>query len=126
MTPIGHLAVSYLVSRGGPRLSRPACLLGGPLPDVEFVFLFMPWFNQYHRLLTHNLLFVCLVALLGAILWRRRSIITGASLLLCGALHLFVDSIMDTNPGNGIGVAWFWPFSDAVLSPFNLMQAAKR
>ena len=39
-------------------------------------------------------------------------------------MHLFVDSCMDNNPTNGIGVAFLWPFYDELLSPFNILSAS--
>lgn len=121
MTPVGHMAVSYLVSRAlGTRVSRTGCLLGGILPDADFILLPFPFFNAFHRVISHNVFFVTLGAAVGSQLvsgQRRRFFF---SVLLCGLLHILIDSIMDTNPTNGIGVAFFWPLSDCVWSPFNL------
>lgn len=36
-------------------------------------------------------------------------------------MHLFIDSILDNNPSNGIGVAILWPLSNAMFSPFNML-----
>ena len=46
----------------------------------------------------------------------------GFSLLLGSLLHLAVDSCMDNNPSNGIGVALLWPFYGELFSPFNLLS----
>jgi len=39
-------------------------------------------------------------------------------------LHLMIDSFMDNNPTNGIGIALMWPLSDNFVSPFNLFHAS--
>ncbi len=36
-----------------------------------------------------------------------------------------IDSCMDNNPSNGIGIALFWPFYDKFFSPFNIYHAAE-
>lgn len=123
MTPPGHCAVSYIIGKTHPRIVLPAILIGGVLPDIDFLLLLFPWFNQVHRVITHNLLFVGLVALAGVCVNSsvpKYRIVLG--LLLGGMLHLLVDSCMDSNPSNGIGIALFWPFSNDLFSPFNLFQ----
>ena len=113
MSPPGHAAVSYLLGRGAPWLSLPAVMVGGLLPDIDFLLLPFPWFNQIHRVATHNLWFVLIGACVGAGIsqGRRRGPVFGG-MLLGGLLHLLVDATMDSNPTNGIGVALFWPLSD--------------
>ena len=124
MTPLGHASISYLLSRVTTRLSLAALLLGGLLPDIDYLFVFAPWFNVIHRAVTHNLLFVFLTAAIGFFITpkdRRISIFIG--LALGGVFHLFADSIIDSNPSNGIGVAIFWPFhSGYYFSPLNLVN----
>ncbi len=123
MTPLGHLSVSYLAGNTSKHLSLPAIMIGGILPDIDFLFFLLPWFNQFHRVVTHNVLFIGLVALLGAFIrssGQRRKVVL--SVLLGGALHLFVDSCLDSNPSNGIGIALFWPFYRGFFSPFNLLD----
>ncbi|MEO0457069.1 MAG: metal-dependent hydrolase [Cyanobacteria bacterium P01_A01_bin.114] len=123
MLPPGHLALSYLLGRFLPGVCLRATILGGLLPDIDFVLLPLPVFNQVHRVLTHNLLFVAGVALvIGTVpQWRGR---IAASALLGGLVHLLVDACLDTNPSNGIGVALLWPFYDGFFSPINLLQPA--
>lgn len=124
MTPLGHLSVSYIAGKSYDRISLPAVMLGGVLPDFDFIFLFFDWFNQVHRVISHNLLFIILASLLSAVFAiKGRKQVIGCSLLLGGFLHLLIDSCMDNNPSNGIGIALMWPFSDAFYSPFNLLQS---
>jgi membrane-bound metal-dependent hydrolase YbcI (DUF457 family) len=123
MTPLGHLSVSYLAGKTSKSISLPAVIIGGILPDIDFLFFQFPWFNQFHRVITHNLLFIGLVAIIGAFVnlsgQKRR---VALSLLLGGALHLFADSCLDSNPSNGIGIALLWPVYGGFFSPFNLLD----
>ena len=125
MTPAGHLSVSYLVGRAWPRLPMRAFLIGGLLPDIEFLLFPLAGFNEFHRVLTHNIFFVSLAGLVaaafvGGMMYTR--LIFLAAMFIGGALHLLVDAIIDNNPTNGIGVALFWPVTDWMFCPFNLVS----
>ncbi|WP_197282028.1 metal-dependent hydrolase [Dethiosulfatarculus sandiegensis] len=120
MTPLGHASTTYLAARALPFLSVHALLLGGVLPDIDFIFFPFPFFNQIHRVATHNVFFITLVAGIGALWVKENKAKIFFSLLIGGALHLFIDSIKDDNPTNGLGVAIFWPVSDMMFCPFNL------
>lgn len=100
-----------------------AIIIGGILPDLDFIFIFFEWFNQVHRVITHNILFVCLVSIAGLLAApkdRKKAVCAG--LFIGGIMHLFVDSVMDNNPSNGIGLALFWPFNNEFFSPFNILE----
>jgi membrane-bound metal-dependent hydrolase YbcI (DUF457 family) len=58
MTPVGHLSVSYISGKSWGKLSLPAIIIGGVLPDADFLLIFLEWFNQIHRVITHNLFLV--------------------------------------------------------------------
>lgn len=127
MTPLGHMSVSliagsFLFRKSQKNAALAALIIGGTAPDVDFLFLLSDWFNKAHRVVSHNLLFVIVVALAGAMIAGegKRSIVT-AGLSAGGLLHLAIDSCLDNNPTNGIGVAFFWPFLDGLYSPFNLL-----
>lgn len=123
MTPIGHLSISYISSKSIRNLSLPAIIIGGILPDIDFLFISFEWFNKYHHVITHNLVFIIFTALAGFfVVPREKSKTVLLSMLLGASLHLFVDSCMDNNPTNGVGVALFWPFYKQTLSPFNLLS----
>ena len=127
MTPFGHLSVSYIPHKTFRNISLPALLIGGVLPDFDFLFIFFDWFNQAHRVVTHNIFFVALISLSGmffAAKGRRKAVVS--SLFMGMILHLLVDSCMDNNPTNGIGLALFWPLSGEYYSPFNLLHASER
>jgi len=92
------------------------------LPDADFIFILFDWFNQIHRVVTHNLFFIVLASFIAALIvpkLQRRTAVSG--MLLGGALHLFIDSCMDNNPSNGVGIALLWPLSSEFFSPFNIL-----
>lgn len=99
----------------------PGVVAGGVLLDLDFLLLPFPFFNAIHRVATHNLFFVVGLAVIGFFVARFRPWIAALSVAVGGMLHLFLDSILDDNPSNGIGVALFWPVSNRVVSPFNLI-----
>lgn len=124
MLPPGHISIAYIAGKLIPKISLAATVVGGLLPDVDICLVFLPHFNQIHRLITHNLLFVILTAGLAAV-WatlvgqQRPRVFLG--ILLGGLIHLLLDACFDTNPSNGIGVALLWPFSSQYFSPINLL-----
>jgi membrane-bound metal-dependent hydrolase YbcI (DUF457 family) len=98
-----------------------AALTAGSLaPDLDLLLLPFGIFNAVHRTATHSLSFVILFAVICMLFTRRRRGLVLAFAALGGLLHLLVDSMMDANPSNGIGVALFWPATDASFSPFNV------
>ncbi len=125
MTPVGHAAVALLAGRPG-RLPPTALVIGGVLPDADWLLFWAPSFNAWHRVATHNLTFVLVASALAALALRRWMGLgwtRAFAAVAIGALaHVVVDACMDTNPSNGIGVALGWPFTDAMWSPFNVMR----
>lgn len=122
MLPPGHLAVSYLVGKL-PRSQLKPALIAGLLPDIDFLLLPLSAFNQLHRVVTHNLLFVLICGwLAGRYLCpsghRRWG---GVVAVASGLCHLLVDACLDANPSNGLGVAWLWPLSRQTYAPMNLL-----
>lgn len=126
MTPLGHLSVSYITGKSLKNISLPAVVIGGMLPDIDFLFIFFDWFNNIHRVVSHNLLFIICIALSGALFSSRdRWKAVGLGLFLGGCIHLLIDSCMDNNPTNGIGLALLWPFYDEFFSPFNILHLSQ-
>ncbi|MEM7159740.1 MAG: metal-dependent hydrolase [Myxococcota bacterium] len=130
MTPVGHAAFSYVIGRAAARgvpISVAGMVLGGVLPDIDFAVIWAPQFNEWHRVVTHNVFFCGLAAAVAGVVARARG--AGAStvwplvlgVFVGGLGHLLTDSTMDTNASNGIGVAWLWPLTREAYSPFNLM-----
>ncbi len=125
MTPLGHISASIVTGHSFKKLCMPALIVGGVLPDIDFIFILAGFFNQVHRVITHNLTFIFLASLIAMfIVGKEKSATVGMSMVISGALHLFIDSVMDNNPSNGIGVSLFWPFSDVFFSPFNILTPA--
>ncbi len=123
MTPAGHFSASYITGKSSSYFSLPAIVMGGVLPDIDFIFLFFDWFNQVHRLISHNLLFIILASFIAAALGATgRKGTIGLSLFMGAFMHLMIDSVMDNNPSNGLGIALMWPFSETFFSPFNLLE----
>lgn len=120
MTPIGHAAVSVLAGQADRRLPLWALALGGVLPDADYVFMRFDFFVGIHRVVTHNLAFAFAAGLLAAGIAREEKGWAALAAFAGVVLHCLVDSVMDTNTANGIGVALFWPFSGWMFSPFNL------
>ncbi len=120
MTPLGHAAVAYAASRAIPRCVPLAAVIGGIAPDVDFILLPFSFFNEIHRVVTHNVFFVFAAALAVAAIARRGRAAVFFAAILGGLLHLATDSVLDDNPTNGIGIALFWPLGDEMYSPFNL------
>ncbi|NEQ53917.1 MAG: metal-dependent hydrolase, partial [Leptolyngbya sp. SIO3F4] len=116
---------AYIAGRLIPKVSLKATLVGGLLPDIDICLVLWAQFNQIHRVVTHNLLFIILAAVLASLIavHRRRSVFLG--ILLGGLLHLLLDACFDTNPSNGIGVALLWPLSSQYFSPINLLTPAE-
>ncbi len=102
-----------------------AILLGGVLPDSDFLLLPFPFFNQVHRVITHNIPFILVSGIIIALPVKGRRISVALSLMFGGLLHLLIDACMDANPSNGIGVAILWPFYDGYFSPFNLAEPSE-
>lgn len=126
MTPIGHLSISYILGKPFRKICLTAFLIGGIIPDIEFFFVFFESFNQIHRVVMHNLFFIIAVSLVVtpfAVKGRKR--VVAVSLFLGGLLHVLIDSCMDNNPSNGIGIALLWPLSREFFSPFNLFGLVK-
>jgi membrane-bound metal-dependent hydrolase YbcI (DUF457 family) len=128
MTPFGHAAIGLVVARAHARLVPWLVALGGVLPDVDFLLVWAPQFNAWHRVVTHNLAFVGVASVLvGGVLARARRlpvVPTVLAIAIGGVLHVLVDACMDGNSSNGIGVAILWPFDDRMWSPFNVLDAA--
>ncbi len=122
MTPLGHASISLIA---GTRLKQKhfyAILFGSLVPDIDFLLLPFGAFNTLHRALTHNVFFLLIVAILVFTIPKKKDIWIPALILAGGLVHLFIDSVLDANSSNGIGVALFWPVSGQYYSPFNLMK----
>lgn len=99
--------------------------VGGVLPDFDFAlyFILKPFgfaLTDVHRTITHSLVFVALLVVLGALLYHLRiralskhrlKLSTICWLLAFGSLtHIFLDGLV-----SGETIKLFYPFSDFIL-----------
>src|SRR5262245_39054334 len=114
-----HPAVPLALGFGlGKKIIPSPLLLAGVvasiLPDFDVVaFIFgIPYENEFgHRGFSHSFFFAALVALLGACghRWLRCSFgIAFLFLFFSTASH----GILDASTNGGLGIAFFWPWSD--------------
>nr|WP_294976193.1 metal-dependent hydrolase [uncultured Pseudomonas sp.] len=102
----------------GSRVVPPRLLLAGLfaacLPDFDVIAFKLGIAYQDalgHRGFSHSLLFAALLGLLGAACCRRLGcgpLKAGLWIALATASHSLLDAMTD----GGLGVAWFWPWSD--------------
>jgi len=121
MTPIGHISVSYILTAKASKVTVAAAVIAALVVDFDFIFLPFPWFNEIHRVVTHNIFFVLIIGLAGYFLTKKeikKYVFTG--ILVGGLSHLLLDAMMDTNPSNGMGVAFFWPLINQNYLIYNL------
>jgi LexA-binding, inner membrane-associated putative hydrolase len=78
-------------------------------------------FNGWHRVITHNVFYVLAVAAVCAAVARNEKGKQALAVIIGGLMHLGLDSMLDSNPSNGIGVAFFWPL---VATPMSLVNLA--
>ncbi|MBC8074092.1 MAG: metal-dependent hydrolase, partial [Deltaproteobacteria bacterium] len=128
MTPAGHLAIGVLIGHASARArawAPRAVAVGAVLPDIDFLMVWSSHFNAWHRVVTHNLLFVLASSLLLAIPLARRqhvALLAMTTALFVGGLsHLLVDACIDANASNGVGVALGWPFDARMVAPIELV-----
>lgn len=119
-TILAHAAVPLAIGLGlGPRAISPRLLVAGVVasmaPDLDAIGLrFGIAYSDVagHRGLTHSLAFAMLLAALAAMLAGPLRTTPGrayAFVLASAASH----GLLDMMTTGGLGVAWWWPLSDA-------------
>ncbi len=124
MTPIGHISVSYILTSKASKATVLSAVIAALIIDFDFIFLPFSWFNEIHRIVTHNIFFVLFIGIIGFLIVRkeiRNSVFIG--LIIGGMSHLLLDAMMDTNPSNGMGVAFFWPLINQNFLIYNLFPS---
>ncbi|MEW5736995.1 MAG: metal-dependent hydrolase [Thermodesulfobacteriota bacterium] len=119
-TALTHAVIPLAFGAGlGKKLAPPRLLVmgaaAGILPDLDAIGFHtgVPYASVFgHRGFTHSLLFALAVALIGAS--ARKGLRAGFGpaflfLFLTAASH----GLLDACTNGGLGVAFFWPFSDA-------------
>lgn len=130
MNPITHALSGWCLAEMVPRLEmcdRAVIVASVIAPDVDG-FGMLPelltrdsrnpllWWTDYHHVLAHNLLFACIVALLGAWLASARNRLRIALLAFAGVhLHLLEDIVGSRGPdGYQWPIPYLYPFSSSV------------
>ena len=131
-TILTHPAVPLAIAVGlGSGIITPRLLFAGILasilPDLDVITLHLrlPYAHDYgHRGASHSFLFAFLVALLGAAAskcFQSSTLRTIGFLFAAGASHGILDGL--TN--GGLGIAFFWPFSnDRLFFPIQLIEVS--
>lgn len=122
MTPLGHAATAVILAAGCRRMPLRALLIGALLPDVDFLAGFVGRLDELHRGATHSLAFAAAAAMV-AMLPNGPRLARAAAVFVGVVSHLLVDSVLDTNPNNGIGVPFLWPVVTTPFAPFSLLDA---
>ena len=73
MTPLGHLSISYLSARSIGSASVPAVIIGGIVPDLDFLFIYFDWFNKYHHVTTHNIFYIGIASSIAYLLADKQN-----------------------------------------------------
>ena len=122
MKPVGHTSISAILGYRFERKYLVALLAGSLILDVDFILLPFPFFNTVHRHITHSHFFITISGIVLFLLIRNIDYKWFLLYIAGGVLHLFLDSILDANPSNGVGTLILWPFSKIFYSPFNLFR----
>ncbi len=108
---IGALLGLLLYQWTGRRWMVPVIAIGAMLPDLidkPLGHLFLQGSLDYGRIYAHSLLFLGVLAITAAVLWKGRSSLLLAAVALGVGTHLVLDAMWD------IPISLFWP----LLGPF--------
>ena len=126
MSPITHFLASWTVADAfeSERRDRALVTLSGVLLDLDGAGMLVElvtrdtqhplyWFEDYHRIWGHNLLFCCILLGITAAFSRLRW--KAALLALCTFhLHIVCDVVGGRGPdGSCWPIPYFWPFNDS-------------
>jgi len=129
-TVFTHTAVPLALGLGAGRKQVPASLLllgiaVSILPDGDVLGLHLgcPYESIFgHRGFTHSLGFSAAVALVGAIMLHRKCFLKALGFLFVAAAS---HPILDAFTTGGLGVALFWPFSEArYFAPWRVIRVS--
>ncbi|MGB9699695.1 MAG: metal-dependent hydrolase [Thermodesulfobacteriota bacterium] len=121
-----HLMLGWTVAniKYLERRDRGLVTLGGIIPDVDFVGLFiglifkdkdwaLHWHTQYHHVLAHNFFFALLISM-GTFLIARQHILTAILSFFSFHLHILGDLVGSRGPdGYQWPINYLFPFSDS-------------
>jgi len=123
MSPVTHFLLGWSVAGTSASLTpreRAAVTLAGVVPDIDGIGVLwdlisrsgaFSFYQRYHHVFGHNLLFGLLVAAVGLLLGVRKGLV--ALLMLASFhLHLLGDIIGSRGQTDDLwAVPYFWPFS---------------
>ncbi|MBF0329642.1 MAG: metal-dependent hydrolase [Nitrospirae bacterium] len=129
MSPVTHFLTSWLVANSAnmERRDRVLVTAAGVIPDIDGFGLFIDifsrnngasfeWYQRFHHVLSHNLLFAFVVTIAAYLLSKKRWV---AGLLSFASfhLHLIGDMVGSAGPQGYLwSVAYFWPLSNFELT----------
>ena len=101
-----------------------AVIAGSLAPDMDFLFLFLDNFNEFHRTWSHSIFFLVGIAMVVSAAANRylkvECCVVFVSFVIGSILHIAIDSVLDNNPTNGLGVAFFYPVSTEMFQLFSV------
>ena len=131
-TILTHAAVPLAIGLGlGTRIVPPRLLAAGViasmLPDLDVLaFRFQIAYEEQfgHRGASHSLAFALLLACCALLFARRLQAGKGAAFLFVG-ISAASHGLLDTLTNGGLGVALWWPFSDArYFAPWQVIEVS--
>jgi membrane-bound metal-dependent hydrolase YbcI (DUF457 family) len=125
MSPVSHFFIGWLTANAAQvdRRERMLITVSGIIPDVDGLVILgdylagnsmsrLELWARYHHVLAHNIGFALLVAVVAALLARRRGAVTALFVWISFHLHLLGDLIGSRGPD---GYQWPIPY----LLPFS-------
>ncbi|WP_046005632.1 metal-dependent hydrolase [Pseudoalteromonas rubra] len=126
MTPSAHLMMSWLcgASTVVTKRERIIITLAGLAPDLDGAGLLIDWFTgttryyqQWHHVFGHNLVFAVAIATCAGLLARTRQARVWLMSFVAIHLHLFTDLIGSKGPdGYQWPIEYLYPFSNTGLT----------
>jgi hypothetical protein len=124
MSPVTHLLLGWTVAGADTALTpreRAAITLAGVVPDIDGLGVIwdlisrsgnFEFYQRYHHVFGHNLIFGLLVAACGLLLGVRKRLVA-ALILVSFHLHLLGDILGARGLGDDFwAVPYWWPLSD--------------
>ncbi len=126
MNPVTHFMVGWVVANidGLNRRERAAVTVSAIIPDIDSIGIIaekltkgsdqpLLWWSKYHHVITHNLGFALLLAIVVFVIAKKKWQTTGLA-ILSFHLHLLGDLIGARGPeGYQWPIPYFLPFSNA-------------
>lgn len=101
--------------------------VAGVIPDIDGLVIigdllqqkneqFLPWYDEFHHVLAHNIVFAILITLLTLMISKRRWV-TSLLVFVSFHIHLLGDLAGSAGrDGSKWSIVYFWPFFDWQLT----------